>query len=489
MSDDDQRAARYRSLSGFTPVDHDPFEGLSQGGEAAAPVQPAPDQASPPEASLTEYHPSWRDRIANFLLGDKPSYHAQQIARETLGSSGIGRTDNPAAIDFAPVVGGALSAQEAIQQGDYATAGGQVAGAVVPMGASLARAMMPLARPLTVAGIGSALGMAAGIGTALAPDASNAEEKLSPLQRQLLARTPPDQRVTMLKQFSDQAAAQRQQDAEAARQKETAAQSDAQAKRRLDAELASLPPDERAIYNGLNPDQRTGFWANKAEDKRRTDEAAAIAQKQLEDSQKPFRERFPVLNSILPAIGTAAAAAIPYSLRMRQAALAKQYIGQWEEHANAAETALKAGDLKAAAPHVQVLKAYQAEHEAVLNKKSALPYGAAAVASTLPFDATFLGPNAYDAVTQSKDSPAYKQAWSALTDPSEYASRGVTSLLEGAIPAMTALKINTPTAVPVPPSALSAGLIKSAADLKKTSALQRQQAVQRRQAKSQPTAP
>lgn len=89
---------------------------------------------------LTDYEPSWRDRLANTMLGDDPSYVRKRFVEGLLGSRGMGPT-GMGVVDATPI-GGLLAAQEAARGGDYRGA----AMAVMPMGGVLNREAKALGR-------------------------------------------------------------------------------------------------------------------------------------------------------------------------------------------------------------------------------------------------------------------------------------------------------------------------------------------------------
>lgn len=67
---------------------------------------------------LTAYEPTWKDRIARALMGDsKPSPERARLVEGLAGSRGMGTT-GMGLLDFIPVAGQLLQAQEAIRSGD-----------------------------------------------------------------------------------------------------------------------------------------------------------------------------------------------------------------------------------------------------------------------------------------------------------------------------------------------------------------------------------
>jgi len=68
-------------------------------------------------ATLGAYQPTWRDQLAQWMLGDAPTPERHNFVQGLLGSSGLGSTGASVA-DFVPGVGQVLSAQEAAQRGD-----------------------------------------------------------------------------------------------------------------------------------------------------------------------------------------------------------------------------------------------------------------------------------------------------------------------------------------------------------------------------------
>lgn len=72
-------------------------------------------------AELRPYEPTWRDRIAQMMMGDgRASPERRRFVEGLLGSSGLGNT-GMGVVDVTPV-GGLLQAQEAVQEGDLSGA-------------------------------------------------------------------------------------------------------------------------------------------------------------------------------------------------------------------------------------------------------------------------------------------------------------------------------------------------------------------------------
>lgn len=70
------------------------------------------------EQTLRSYEPTWRDRVAQWMLGDqRPTAGQRAFVSGLLGSSGTGST-GMGVVDATPI-GGLLSAQENAQRGDY----------------------------------------------------------------------------------------------------------------------------------------------------------------------------------------------------------------------------------------------------------------------------------------------------------------------------------------------------------------------------------
>lgn len=68
-------------------------------------------------AELRPYEPTWRDRIAQMMMGDgRASPERRRFVEGLLGSSGLGNT-GMGVVDVTPV-GGLLQAQEAVREGD-----------------------------------------------------------------------------------------------------------------------------------------------------------------------------------------------------------------------------------------------------------------------------------------------------------------------------------------------------------------------------------
>ena len=63
---------------------------------------------------------------------------------------------------------------------------------------------------------------------------------------------------------------------------------------KLNKELESLPEEERALYQGMNKDQRVQFWANKAEEKRRGAPPPPAAAQQQQHGRLVLKEEMAV---------------------------------------------------------------------------------------------------------------------------------------------------------------------------------------------------
>lgn len=107
------------------------------------------------DAELRAYNPTWRDRIAAWLIGDgrQPAYR-RQVVTGILGSAGLGN-EGASVVDFTPA-GAVFAGDEAIraaQDGDYAGAGLSALGAV-PTGVVVAgtRAVRGAARGMAPQG-------------------------------------------------------------------------------------------------------------------------------------------------------------------------------------------------------------------------------------------------------------------------------------------------------------------------------------------------
>ena len=112
-------------------------QSFKEGGEFEEDDNPYKDQV------VKEYKPTLRDRIANLLAGDEPSFDKQRIVENIAGSRGIGAT-GIGALDFVPIVGNALGADESLREGDYKGA----ALAVMPVPPA-ARMVAPVAKAET----------------------------------------------------------------------------------------------------------------------------------------------------------------------------------------------------------------------------------------------------------------------------------------------------------------------------------------------------
>ena len=101
--------------------------GFAEGGDSLV------DRSKLPGATIKPYEPTWKDRIANLLLGgEMPSAERERFVEGLVGSRGMGST-GVSVSDFVPLVGQVLPTQEALKQGDYKTA----AMTSLPMGGAL----------------------------------------------------------------------------------------------------------------------------------------------------------------------------------------------------------------------------------------------------------------------------------------------------------------------------------------------------------------
>lgn len=75
-------------------------------------------ELSLPGAVLKPYEPTWRDRVANLMLGSElPSMEKERFVKGLVGSTGMGDSSMSLA-DLTPI-GQAFGAQEAVKEGDY----------------------------------------------------------------------------------------------------------------------------------------------------------------------------------------------------------------------------------------------------------------------------------------------------------------------------------------------------------------------------------
>jgi len=117
--------------AGYATLGGVPEDDIAQ----AVAVAKTQDTSSLPGAVIRSYEPTWKDRIANWMLGnEKPSPEREQFVEGLIGSRGLGSTGMSLS-DFVPVAGSILPAQEAVQQGDYKTA----AMSMIPMEGSIAK--------------------------------------------------------------------------------------------------------------------------------------------------------------------------------------------------------------------------------------------------------------------------------------------------------------------------------------------------------------
>jgi hypothetical protein len=171
------------------------IEQLKNEGESWSPDQQEAPQAQRPQQSvmnfkpigeLRPYEPTWRDKLASATLAaGNPSRTRAGISRKILGSAGGGTSQDPSMIDYAPVAGTALQAQEAYQQGNPDVATATAASALAPGAAPMIKKTMGKYLPkfkqwvrenpkAAVSLLGSL-----GLGSAVAniPQAGQAEEK------------------------------------------------------------------------------------------------------------------------------------------------------------------------------------------------------------------------------------------------------------------------------------------------------------------------
>ena len=403
------------------PVEHDPFQGDG--------------------AELRAYEPTWRDRMASFLLPENAGYYPRRMARELIGSSGIGAT-GLSAVDFVPGVGPALNAQEAIQRGDIPDAAGNIAAAVVPGAALAGRAMMPAARPLIRAAIGAGAGAAAGTGAAIglqeAAAAPRGVETLTPAEREVYRRLGPDDRAKFwTTRAANDARAQSARDAAAA----TEAARNAQAERELRGQA------ERAE---LERQQRLQAEADRVAEEKRV-------------AGLPFRERYPIPAAAIQAIFTAGGSAIPYGIGRASNIARNLDTKAWELLTNRASKAIEAGNLpKARIAANELTSRLEGATQPAQSSIGGRLARAAGLANSafMPLEGGTVIPNAWDYYTHPAGDPAHEHAVEELTNRLPF-NFGV-SMAEGFPISILGYKLAGLTnPVKAPPIARSQGLVQS----------------------------
>jgi hypothetical protein len=461
--------------------------GAASSTEAAAPTSQFVSQG------VRSYAPTWRDHVANFFLGDNPSEHTRRMVRETFGSSGIGSA-GLSAVDVVPGVGAILGLQESLQEGDPAAAGGYAAQAAVPLAGTAVKAAMPLIKPLARAGVAGAAGLAAGVTTALfGQEASAAQGDFTPQQKYVLNRAAPETKDSLRQQFlkentynadqegiistlaPDEAVSYRglspQKREEFLQQRNARLADESQAKKTAE----TLPEHERNLFLSLGGEGRAKFLEDKrlaaTQEQQRQAEQARTDHEALE----PFRKRYKTLWNYVPAVAEAAAAAIPYGVKLSRAMSVNHYLRGWEAEMAAAEEALQAGKMDVARNHINALRSYNEVHADKLRKMGLMEDSSikkpgvvsTATGASIPFGLEYVTPNAIDATTLPPGSENQKAAVRALTDPTEYLARLPSSLAQGALAAKPAGYLWTPGRNIVP-SERSAGLTQTFDQLEKT---------------------
>lgn len=363
-------------------------------------------------AEMRAYNPTWRDRFAKWVLGDQPSYYNQRLARETIGSSGLG-TEDANALDLTPL-GGALHAQESLQHGDPAQAGAYAAASMIPGAFGATAGMRPAAR----GAISAMTGMAAGGATAFAGTEAQAADTFTPDQQNVINRAKdPAEKARLRDQYQKENTYRSEQegiiktlpateqplyrgmdkDSRVKYLERRAAEE--QYNTQQNAVMSTLTEQEKSSYLPLNPQQREEFMRKREARMSDDTKAKEIAQtlpeadrglfmsldadgrkqymnKRLNDAQKaaeenkarmdavrPFAERYKDIMPYIPTAAVSLAMAIPYAKMARQAYQASNYIKGWETIASEAQTAIEQGDLAAAMPRIESLQAYMDEHQ------------------------------------------------------------------------------------------------------------------------------
>lgn len=94
----------------FVPVDHDPFASEGASTPSLVPVDhdpfaDAPKKKGPglPGAEVRAYEPTWREKIAQWMLGDEPaSPEKERLVAGITGTRGLPGTEQMGAVDFTP---------------------------------------------------------------------------------------------------------------------------------------------------------------------------------------------------------------------------------------------------------------------------------------------------------------------------------------------------------------------------------------------------
>lgn len=405
------------------PQKRSALEGADDFAQASEDEEP---EFNRPTGEMRAHQPSWRDRIAATLLGDKPSEHSKRMSRELLGSTGI-PSGNLSAIDATPV-GMGLAAQEAYQGGDPGTAAAYGLSAMAPGLGPAARVAGRAIRsfPKTAAAAGGAAG-------AILPEES--ESAMTTAQKRKLEE--------------EKARGRQQLEVERERrQQETAAESE--------REQRKLEADRQRAQTETEEGHKRRQQEFEHEEMRRE---SGIRQKREEadrEARLPFRERFPRLSAMLPFLGTAGAFAAPYLMRAGSRVAGNQLPRQWERAVENAEKALEKGDPKAIKRSIAELKSFQKADKKPQDVDK-MSMGALAASAALPIEAALL-PQEYDAAMLPAGDPNREAAWRTLSDPSEVLKRAVPGALQGVPAAALGSKLPVPWPERLPPRSRSEGM-------------------------------
>ena len=205
---------------------------------------------------------------------------------------------------------------------------------------------------------------------------------------------------------------------------------------------------------------RARFQAQQAEEQR-TSAARFEAQQKEAEANAPFRQKYPMLASALPFMGSAAAFLSPFLTRALVTnpgahALARE----WSAAADATEAALAAGNRRGAVQGLRQLEGYAKQWE---QRQKGIGAIGLATSAALPTEAALL-PSEYDAAMLPPGNPSREAAMHVLTSPTELGARALPGLLQGLPAAMLGNKLPAGP-LPLAPAGRSAGLV-NAYDIK-----------------------
>lgn len=228
------------------------------------------------------------------------------------------------------------------------------------------------------------------------------------------------------------------------------------AKRAEEANKQALEFEQQRLTTAAENKRREAEDASRIALAKQKEEQELVRKHEVEQANRPFRQRYPELSNAMSNSGIALAALLPYGTRMWKAGQTSSFLKDWENVATKAEAALAKGDLPQARLMVDQLAGFK-KQAATLEKagdKTGSPMALNAAAAAAPFETSVL-PEAIDLTSGSPE--AKDKAKDTLLDP----VRLPAALMQGATAAAIGAKAPLAGHNRVPPLAQTEGATKT----------------------------